>query len=188
MSLVPERLRPYLAGLLGTLATGFGHLYLRRWLRGFGWIALAFAATIAFVPDGTLQAISAGEAVANRAELYPAMAIQLIGAVDAFVLAYRENSGVASTPKSTCRSSPRGNRTPSPAPTAGRRSTPRSGSVTGVPPSSRRPTPTRRESAASRLRLEVIRRRTEFASTRVVAVPTVIRRQWFANRHPYLGN
>ncbi|WP_049980404.1 zinc ribbon domain-containing protein [Halolamina rubra] len=93
MSLVPERLRPYLAGLLGTLATGFGHLYLRRWLRGFGWIALAFAATIAFVPEGTLQTISAGEAVADQADLYPAMIIQLVGAVDAFVLAYRETSG-----------------------------------------------------------------------------------------------
>ena len=99
MSLVPERLRPYLAGLLGTLATGFGHLYLRRWLRGFGWIALAFAATIAFVPEGTLQAISAGEAVANQAELYPAMGIQLIGAVDAFVLAYRETSGADVDPE-----------------------------------------------------------------------------------------
>lgn len=93
MSLVPERFRPYVAGLLGTLATGFGHLYLRRWLRGFGWIALAFAATVAFVPEGTLQTISAGEAVANRADLYPAMIVQLIGAVDAFVLAYRENTG-----------------------------------------------------------------------------------------------
>ena len=93
MSLVPARLRPYLAGLLGTLATGFGHLYLRRWLRGFGWIALAFAATVAFVPEGTLQTISAGEAVAQRADLYPAMIIQLISALDAFVIAYRENTG-----------------------------------------------------------------------------------------------
>ncbi|NHX35789.1 MULTISPECIES: DUF7575 domain-containing protein [Halolamina] len=98
MSLVPERLRPYLAGVLGTLATGFGHFYLRRWLRGLGWIALAFAATVAFVPEGTLQTISAGEAVADRADLYPAMVVQLIGALDAFLLAYRENTGTGVDP------------------------------------------------------------------------------------------
>ncbi|GAB7092910.1 zinc ribbon domain-containing protein [Halolamina litorea] len=92
MSLIPERLRPYLAGLLGTLATGFGHLYLRRWLRGFGWIALAFGVTAAFVPDSALQSMAAGEAVSTQSALYPTMAVQLAGAFDAFLLAYRNRT------------------------------------------------------------------------------------------------
>ena len=90
MALVPERFRPYLAGLFGTIATGFGHLYLRRWLRGLGWIALAFAVTVAFVPEQTLATMAAGETLTNQAELYPTMAVQLVGAFDAFLLAYRE--------------------------------------------------------------------------------------------------
>lgn len=94
MSLIPERYRPYLAGLLGTLATGFGHLYLRRWLRGLGWIALAFAVTAAFVPEQTMDAIAAGETLSNETALYPTMVVQLAGAFDAFMLAYRENTGV----------------------------------------------------------------------------------------------
>ncbi|QKY19895.1 zinc ribbon domain-containing protein [Halolamina sp. CBA1230] len=89
MALVPERLRPYLAGLLGTVATGFGQFYLRRWLRGFGWLALAFVVTVAFVPDGTLAAMGAGEAMADSSELFPTMAVQFAGAFDAFLLAYR---------------------------------------------------------------------------------------------------
>jgi len=94
MSLIPERYRPYLAGLVGTLATGFGHLYLRRWLRGLGWIALAFAVTVAFVPEQTVEAMAAGESLSNQNSLYPTMVVQLAGAFDAFVLAYRENTGI----------------------------------------------------------------------------------------------
>lgn len=94
MSLIPERYRPYLAGLLGTVATGFGHLYLRRWLRGLGWVALAFAVTMAFVPEQTMESITVGETVAEGTALYPTMAVQLAGAFDAFLLAYRENTAV----------------------------------------------------------------------------------------------
>lgn len=93
MSLVPERYRPYLAGLFGTLVTGFGHLYLRRWLRGLGWIALAFAVTVAFVPiDQTpsLQTLLSGQQSMESA-VYPAL-VQLIAAFDAFLLAYRERT------------------------------------------------------------------------------------------------
>jgi len=32
--------RPWLAALLGALVTGFGHLYLRRWRRAVGWLAV----------------------------------------------------------------------------------------------------------------------------------------------------
>ena len=93
MSLVPERLRPYLAGVLGVVATGLGHLYLRRWLRGVGWLALAFGITVLFVPQESLQAMGAGEAMSDRTDFYPTMAVQLAAAFDAFLLAYRENLG-----------------------------------------------------------------------------------------------
>ncbi|MFW5948109.1 MAG: DUF7575 domain-containing protein [Halolamina sp.] len=95
MSLVPDRYRPYLAGLLGTVATGFGHLYLRRWLRGFGWIALAFVVTVAFVPAGTMETMTVGEPVEQQSTLYPTMIVQLAGAFDAFLLAYREPTASA---------------------------------------------------------------------------------------------
>ena len=95
MSLVPERLRPYLAGLLGVVATGLGHLYLRRWLRGVGWLVLAFGITMWFVPEESLRAMSAGESMTDRTDFYPTMAVQLAAAFDAFLLAYRENLGNA---------------------------------------------------------------------------------------------
>lgn len=97
MSIVPERFRPYLAGLLGVLATGFGHLYLRRWLRGFGWIALAFAVTVAFVPETALETMAAGETLTPQSEFYPPMIVQLTAAFDAFLLAYRSNTGDAAS-------------------------------------------------------------------------------------------
>ena len=84
MSLIPERLRPYVAGLLGTIATGFGHFYLRRWLRGLGWIALAVAVTVAFVPLESLETMGAAE----QTDLFPAAIVQLAGAFDAFLLSY----------------------------------------------------------------------------------------------------
>jgi hypothetical protein len=93
MSLVPARYRPYLAGLLGTVATGFGHLYLRRWLRGLGWIALAFAVTFAFVPEAALETMAAGETLTSQSEFYPPLIVQLAAALDAFLLAYRNDSG-----------------------------------------------------------------------------------------------
>jgi len=99
MSLVPERLRPYVAGLLGTIATGFGQFYLRRWLRGVGWLALAFAVTFAFVPKGTLVSMSSGEAIADSTALYPTMAVQFAGAFDAFLLAYRSRTESDVTPE-----------------------------------------------------------------------------------------
>lgn len=92
MSLIPERLRPYVAGLLGTIATGFGHFYLRRWLRGLGWIALAFAVTVAFVPLETLEAMGESGVVGEQADLYPAMIVQLAGAFDAFLLEFWSSS------------------------------------------------------------------------------------------------
>jgi len=96
MSIVPERYRPYLAGLLGTLATGFGHLYLRHWLRGFGWIALAFAVTIAFVPETALETMAAGGALTSQSDFFPPMIVQLAAALDAFLLAYRSDTDDAS--------------------------------------------------------------------------------------------
>lgn len=87
MSLVPARYRPYLAGLFGTLATGFGHLYLRRWLRGAGWIALAFVVTMVFVPEQTMESMATGETLSDQTALYPTMIVQVTGALDAFFLA-----------------------------------------------------------------------------------------------------
>ena len=105
MSLIPERLRPYLAGTLGIVAVGLGQLYLRRWLRGLGWLVLAFVVSELFVSPEAVQATAeavratmAGGTPAERAPLsaiYPMVSIQLAAALDAFLLAYRETTGSA---------------------------------------------------------------------------------------------
>jgi len=52
--------RPWLAALLGALVTGFGHLYLRRWRRAVGWLAVLFAVSYVFVEPAAIEALAAG--------------------------------------------------------------------------------------------------------------------------------
>jgi len=77
--------RPWLAALLGTLATGLGHFYLRRWRRGLGWFAAAVAASVLFVPPEATQALLSGEA--DLTPLVPVLAVGVASVADAYVLA-----------------------------------------------------------------------------------------------------
>ena len=52
--------RPWLAAFLGTLATGLGHFYLRRWKRGLGWFAAAVATSVLFVPPEAARTLLDG--------------------------------------------------------------------------------------------------------------------------------
>ncbi|WP_311173055.1 DUF6677 family protein [Halobellus ordinarius] len=77
--------RPWLAALLGTLATGLGHFYLRRWKRGLGWFLAAVVASFLFVPADAAQAFLAGDG--DPMTLLPVIAVGVASVADAYVLA-----------------------------------------------------------------------------------------------------
>lgn len=87
------RKRPWLAAVLALPVTGLGHLYLRRWQRAVGWLLVVMATTVLFVPSGvvetplTLTGTSFSEAV-------PLFFVVGLSAIDAFLLARRENVAI----------------------------------------------------------------------------------------------
>ena len=81
--------RPWLAALLGTFATGLGHLYLRRWWRGVGWFAAALVASYLFVPPEATQALLSDER-ADPLALAPVIAVSVASIADAYVVARRD--------------------------------------------------------------------------------------------------
>lgn len=50
------RRRPLVAGLLGFLYPGLGHLYLRAWVRAIAWFALALVTAAMVVPESAIAA------------------------------------------------------------------------------------------------------------------------------------
>jgi hypothetical protein len=50
------RRRPLVAGLLGFLYPGLGHLYLRAWVRAIAWFALALVTAAMVVPESAITA------------------------------------------------------------------------------------------------------------------------------------
>ncbi|MFB6126913.1 MAG: zinc ribbon domain-containing protein [Halolamina sp.] len=78
--------RPWLAGVLCLLATGLGHLYLRRWVRALGWFLLSYAVAVAVVPTETLSTVLDGGVLALET-LWPVLVVQAAAAVDAYRIA-----------------------------------------------------------------------------------------------------
>lgn len=85
-----SRKRPWLAALLGAVATGLGHLYLRRWRRAVGWLAVLFGVTALFVEPEALNAMATGEAFDPLA-VAPTLVVGLLSVLDAYVLARAQN-------------------------------------------------------------------------------------------------
>ncbi|WP_200531073.1 zinc ribbon domain-containing protein [Halorubrum sp. LN27] len=83
--------RPWLAALLGALATGFGHLYLRRWRRAVGWFATLFAVTYVLVDPAAIEALAAGEPV-DPLSVAPTLIVGGASVVDAYVVARAQNA------------------------------------------------------------------------------------------------
>lgn len=90
--------RPWLAVLLGTLVTGFGHIYLRRWWRALGWVLTLSVTSLLFVPTSARTALSSqvlnpGSASGSLPviDLLPIFAIGLISVLDAYVIARMNN-------------------------------------------------------------------------------------------------
>lgn len=89
---------PYLAGFLGLLVIGLGHVYLRRWLRALGWlavgVAVSVAMTILFPPDPAATPLVDPTEIDPMA-LLPTIAVTSASAVDAYLLARRERASEA---------------------------------------------------------------------------------------------
>jgi hypothetical protein len=86
--------RPWLAALLGTLATGLGHIYLRRWKRGLGWFVVAVVVSAILVPPEAARALLSGSG-GDAATLAPLFAIGIASVADAYVLARMHQNDVA---------------------------------------------------------------------------------------------
>lgn len=82
--------RPWLAALLGAAGTGLGHLYLRRWGRALGWVAVAVVVNALFVPESALEAFATGGQVAWM-QLLPLLAVSIVSTLDAYRIAVVEN-------------------------------------------------------------------------------------------------
>jgi len=70
--------------------TGFGHLYLRRWRRAVGWLAVLFAVSYAFVDPAAIEALAAGEPV-DPLSIAPTLLVGSLSVIDAYVLARAQN-------------------------------------------------------------------------------------------------
>ncbi|MDB2239575.1 MULTISPECIES: zinc ribbon domain-containing protein [Halorubrum] len=77
---------PLLAALLGTVVTGLGHLYLRRWLRALGWLGLTVAASVLFLPASTISALSSGT-LTDPFSILPIVLISAASVLDAYLIA-----------------------------------------------------------------------------------------------------
>jgi hypothetical protein len=86
MGRVSLRNNPLLAALLGTMVTGLGHFYLRRWLRALGWLGLIVAASVLFVPESTITALSSGT-LTDPFSTIPIVLISAASALDAYLIA-----------------------------------------------------------------------------------------------------
>jgi len=89
--------RPWLAALLAAFVTGLGHLYLRRWRRGLGWLLVLFAVTVLFVDPATVDAFATGGSVDPLA-VAPIYAVGALSVVDAYLVARAGNFVARITP------------------------------------------------------------------------------------------
>jgi len=90
MSQSISKKRPWLAAVLAVLATGLGHIYLRRWRRALGWLLLVVGVTVVFVDQSAIDALLAGQAV-DRTAFVPAFVVGSLSVVDAYLLARAHN-------------------------------------------------------------------------------------------------
>lgn len=91
MSQSVSRKRPWFAALLGAVATGFGHLYLRRWGRGLAWVGVLFGVTVLFVDPAAVEALANWNAVDPLA-IAPILIVGSLSVFDAYLLAHAHNA------------------------------------------------------------------------------------------------
>ncbi|WP_436907750.1 DUF7575 domain-containing protein [Halosimplex marinum] len=86
-----SRKRPWLAAVLAALATGLGHIYLRRLRRAAGWLVALLGATFLFVDGAALTALVAGDPVDPLA-VAPVVSVGALSVVDAYLVARAHNA------------------------------------------------------------------------------------------------
>jgi TM2 domain-containing membrane protein YozV len=91
MSQSISRKRPWLAALLGVLATGVGHFYLRRWRRGLAWVGILFGVTVLFVDPAAVETVTNWRAI-DPVAIAPILLVGSLSVVDAYMLAHAHNS------------------------------------------------------------------------------------------------
>jgi hypothetical protein len=92
--------RPWLAAILGAVATGLGHLYLRRWQRALGWLLASLTTMFFFVPTSAVMAVKSmmwgsGSVSVPTIDLlialFPLLAVAAASVLDAYVIARTNN-------------------------------------------------------------------------------------------------
>lgn len=91
-----ERKRPWFAALLTALATGLGHLYLRRWRRAAGWLVVVFGVSFLFVDPAAFDAFVRSQPVDPLA-VAPLFVVVGLSVVDAYLLAHAHNAAAQGT-------------------------------------------------------------------------------------------
>ncbi|UHQ98999.1 zinc ribbon domain-containing protein (plasmid) [Natrinema zhouii] len=90
--------RPWLAALLAALATGLGHLYLRRWRRALGWLGASIVVSYLFVDQSAVDEVIAGTMnVGTLLAVSPMFLVVGLSIVDAYVLAHTQNVAARSS-------------------------------------------------------------------------------------------
>lgn len=82
--------RPWLAAVLAALATGLGHLYLRRWRRALLWLGVLFITTVLFVDPAAINGLATGGAT-DPLSIAAIVIVGGLSVVDAYLLAHVHN-------------------------------------------------------------------------------------------------
>jgi len=86
-----SRKRPWLAAVLAVVATGLGHVYLRRVRRAAGWLAVLLGVSFLFVDGAALTALVNGDPVDPLA-VAPVVVVGALSVVDAYLVARAQNA------------------------------------------------------------------------------------------------
>ncbi|WP_222913105.1 zinc ribbon domain-containing protein [Natrinema sp. SYSU A 869] len=90
--------RPWLAALLATFATGLGHLYLRRWRRALGWLAVSLGVTALFTDPAAVDEFLTGSWNFDvLLAIAPMFIVVGCSIVDAYLLAHIQNANARSS-------------------------------------------------------------------------------------------
>ena len=95
-----SRRRAVIAAVLGLIAPGLGHAYLRAWVRTAAWFVLAVAAISVMLPESAYQAVESGgvEAAIEQSASLPtrvylaSLTVRVASALDAGLLAFRTST------------------------------------------------------------------------------------------------
>jgi len=86
-----SRKRPWLAAVLAVVATGLGHIYLRRVRRAVGWLAALLGVSYLFVDGSALTALINGGPFDPLA-VAPVAFVGALSVIDAYLIARAHNA------------------------------------------------------------------------------------------------